>query len=98
MTAEDRRGSGLATFMYKWLCEKVAPIMSDREQYFGARRLWAALSRDPDVIVDVVDLDSKSVIDPNATLQQGDKDEEFDQRYWSKYLDKEKFRFILHKA
>ena len=95
MTAKTERGLGIATLLYKWVCTHLGPVMSDREQYFGARRLWASLSRDHEVSVQVVNLDNSEVVGASVRLHQGPMDGDIDHRYWSADLEKEPFRFIL---
>ena len=54
--SEEYRGSGIASGLYSALVgmEKIR-LLSDSEQYFGARKLWAKLSKKPDLIVDILD-------------------------------------------
>jgi hypothetical protein len=78
------RGQRIAKQMYKWLINTQSMvILGDRTQYFGARRLWAALSRDTDLVVDIVDVRDMKIVEQNVTLHHGQYDHEFDQRIWS---------------
>ncbi len=95
--ANTMRGNNIATTLYKWICENVGPLLSDYEQYHGGRKLWSALSREHDYAVDVVNLNTSEYIETNATLNHGPTDDSFDEKYWSRDLTKEPFRFILRK-
>jgi len=80
----ELRGQRIAKQMYKWLITTQSMvILGDRTQYFGARRLWTALSRDTDVLVDIVDVRDMKILAQNVTLHHGQYDHEFDQRVWS---------------
>ncbi len=94
MTADDVRGTGFATIMYKWFVEKYGPLISDYEQYKGARALWSSLSNDPECIVNVVDLNVSRTIEYNVSLYCGFNDE-YDSKYWSTDFAKEPLRFTL---
>jgi hypothetical protein len=91
----ELRGLGIAKAMYKWLVDQKVFILGDREQYFGARRLWATLSREMDVVVDIVDYDREIVIERNVILHHGQYDADFDQRVWSYNEDKQHIRLVL---
>jgi hypothetical protein len=42
--------------MYKFLIQTQGyNIIGDTETYFGARRLWSSLSKDTDIVVDIID-------------------------------------------
>lgn len=46
-------GKGISTIIYKYMVNKLDyNILGDEQQYFGARKLWARLSKDLDVVVD----------------------------------------------
>ena len=75
--------------------DKGVMILGDREQYFGARRLWAALSRDTDIIVDVVDYRNLTVIARDVRLHQGRYDEDFDKAIWSYDDSRKHIRLVL---
>jgi hypothetical protein len=84
--------------MYKYIVNHLGyTIIGDREQYFGARRLWARLSQSLDINVDLVDLSSKKIIDKNVTLHHGKYDEDYDEKLWSfeEDISKEHIRSIL---
>lgn len=92
---QELRGLGIAKEMYVWLVEQKVLILGDREQYFGARRLWATLSKMADVVVDIIDYDAETVIDRDVTLHHGQYDADFDQRVWSYGEDKQQIRLVL---
>ena len=92
---EIARGFGIAKQMYVWLVKNKILILGDQEQYFGARKLWANLSRMTDVVVDIIDFDSEIVIDRNVTLHHGQFDADFDRRAWSYGEDKKHIRLVL---
>lgn len=94
----DYQRSGIATTIYKYLVNVLGyTIIGDKEQYFGARRLWARLSKLLDVQVDLVDISSKSVLEYNITLHHGKYDEDYDNRLWSfeEDISKEYIRSVL---
>jgi hypothetical protein len=92
---QELRGLGIAKQLYVWLVGQKILILGDREQYFGARRLWATLSRMTDVVVDIIDYDAETVIARNVTLHQGQYDADFDKRVWSYGEDKQHIRLVL---
>lgn len=94
---ETDQGKGIAKLIYKWLVDEDILLLGDRIQYFGARRLWAALSRDTDIVVDIIDFDSAYVIDRDVILHHGRYDADFDERVWSYGEDKQHIRLILRK-
>lgn len=93
---ETSQGYGIATMMYKILVIKEnLIILGDEIQYFGARRLWSKLSQQVDVRVDIIDLETKSIIEKDVLLKHGSEDWEFDKRVWSYNYDKKNIRLIL---
>lgn len=93
---EDARGVGIAKTMYRYLVKTHGYLLiGDREQYFGARRLWASLSRDTDISVDLVDLANDAVIGTEVVLHQGRYDADFDQAVWSYGREREHIRMVL---
>lgn len=90
------RRSGIAIWVYRYFVKTLGwNIMGDEKQYYGARKLWAKLSNQVDVIVDLIDIKTKKVIDSNITLHHGKADEEFDERLWDYEGDKSHIRPIL---
>lgn len=95
---KNNRGAGLASMMYKWLIDNGIVLISDHEQYFGGRKLWASLARLVDIVVDVVDLDKQQILEKNVVIHHGKEDHEFDPKYYS--YDETKrahIRFVMKK-
>lgn len=81
---ESQRGLGFAKLVYEWLVsDQGMTIIGDRTQYFGARRLWAALSKVVDSVVDIVDVKTQRILEKDVTLHHGVYDHDFDNRVWS---------------
>lgn len=98
MVKENQRGSGFATFFYRWFVDKGNTIIGDEIQYHKARLLWKKLSFMDDLVVDIVDIDKGEVIEKNVHLHHGEADWEFDERVWD-YADiKKHIRVILTKV
>lgn len=77
-------GSGIAKQLYLFLAKnKRYSIMGDEVQYFGARRLWAKLSRENDVVVDVIDVTIPKLLHKDAVIHQGTDDWDYDLRIWA---------------
>jgi hypothetical protein len=88
--------AGYSKFMYKYFVKnKGYTIIGDNEQYFGARKLWSRLSKELDVIVDIYDLKSDSIIESNVVLHHGNYNNDFDERLWSYSKNKDNIRSIL---
>ncbi len=97
-TIKDLSGSGLALQVYKYIVNDLGySIISDKDQYFGARKLWSKLSRETDVVVDVVDLKTFEIIATGVNIKHGKMNDEFDERFWSTTTNKENIRFVLRK-
>ena len=95
---KELRNTGIALQVYKYIVNEMGySIISDKDQYFGARKLWSKLSRETDVIVDVVDLKTFEIIARGVNIKHGKMNDEFDERFWSKTTNKENIRFILRK-
>jgi hypothetical protein len=93
---ESHQGYKLSQYMYKWLINKYNfVIIGDREQYFGARKLWARLSQEIDVTVDIVDLNKMEIVKENVVLHHGNYDEDFGKEIWSYDASKEHIRLVL---
>ena len=90
------RGASIAKNLYKFFIKNLKlTILGDSEQYFGARKLWANLSKDSDIIVDIVDIYKGSYMEKNTIIHHGDLDGEFDKRIWSRKEDKLHIRTLL---
>jgi hypothetical protein len=94
------RGLELATTLYKWLVnEQNFTVMGDSQQFFGARKLWAKLSKFNDVRVDLINVKTETIIQKDVLLYHGETEEQFDTRLWSMFPDasKKDIRPILRK-
>lgn len=95
---ESMQGKGIALTIYKWLVnEQNFVVMGDSQQYFGARKLWAKLSKNSDVIVDLVDIKRVKLVESNVKLHHGNHERDFDERLWSLDKSKKHIRPILRK-
>ena len=88
-------GTGIARTMYKWLVGQGILLLGDREQYFEARRLWARLSKEFDVVVDIVDYVKLIVLKRDIVLHHGEYDDDFDREVWSRDDSLEHIRLVL---
>jgi hypothetical protein len=90
------RGLSIALEMYRFFVKDLKlNILGDEIQYFGARKLWARLSKNVDVIVDIIDIRDGKVLEANVKLHHGSDDWDFDERVWSYDVDKKDRRLIL---
>ena len=82
--SEEYRGSGVATALYEALVrhEKLK-LISDTEQYFGARKLWAKLSKKPTLTVDILDTRTCVIVHKDIKIEHGPLDWNVDERVWS---------------
>jgi hypothetical protein len=82
--AKSLIGSGIAKTMLRYFIERHGyTIICDYNQYLGARRLWASLSREPDFATDVVDVSANKVIALDALIDHGPRDSDIDPELWS---------------
>jgi len=94
--AKTKQARGIATEMYKFLLkEEKYIILGDEIQYFGARKLWARLSKSLDVIVDIIDINTDEYLEKDVTLKHGSNDWEFDNRVWDYDTHKKHIRLFL---
>lgn len=81
---EEYRGSGIATELYTSLATKEKiNLLSDIEQYFGARKLWTKLSKKPTLVVDILNTESCEFVYSGIKIEHGKLDFEIDDRVWS---------------
>lgn len=92
--SKNQQGFGIGIALYKALLKRNLVLMGDETQYFGARRLWAKLSRSSDIIVHIIDLNTKQIIEDDTIILQGIEDESFDNRVWSYSDEKKHIRLI----
>lgn len=95
---ESVQGLGLATAMYTYLVKNEnIVILGDEIQYFGARRLWAKLSKNLDLTVDIVDVSKGVYLEKDVVINHGLEDWEYDERVWDYTTLKKDIRLILKK-
>jgi len=91
-----QQGKGFSKIMYKYFTKKLKyTILGDSEQYFGARKLWARLSKELDVQVDLYNVKTDEVIEKNVILHHGNYNNDFDEKLWSFSKSKIHIRSIL---
>lgn len=89
------RGAGLATNLYKLWVAKGINLIGDEQQYFGARKLWSKLSKESDIIVDIIDISSAKYVEKNTVIHHGELDGDFDKRVWTTDDSKWNIRLLL---
>lgn len=95
---KELRGLGVALNIYKYLVNELHyNILGDENQYFGARKLWSRLSKELDVQVDLIDVETREIVEKNVILHHGNYDNDFDERLWNYKQDKKNVRSILTK-
>jgi hypothetical protein len=94
--AKTQQGTGIGLALYKTLLKRNLVLLGDENQYLGARKLWAKLSRTDDIVVHIIDLNTKQIIENDAIILQGIEDESFDDRVWSYTDEKKHIRLIAH--
>lgn len=95
---QEYQRNDITKTIYKYLVNEMHySIMGGEKQYFGARKLWARLSKELNLQVHLVDLTTKDYIEKDVILHQGKYDSDFDERLWSYQKDKEHIRSILVK-
>ena len=88
--------TGIAYEMYQYFVKALKyTLVGDAEQYFGARKLWAKLSKNIDLKVDIYDIKENELIYKDVILHHGKYDSDFDERLWSYSKDKHNVRSIL---
>jgi hypothetical protein len=92
----NQQGSGIGLALYKTLLKRNLVLLGDENQYLGARKLWAKLSRTSDIAVHIIDLNTKQIIVNDAIILQGIEDGSFDDRVWSYTDEKKHIRLIAH--
>ncbi len=93
---ETSQGDGIAMLTYKSIIKHQNVIIIGGEvQFQGARKLWVRLSKQIDVRVDIIDVDSEKVLEKDVILKHGIDDWDFDKRVWSYDMDKRYIRLIL---
>lgn len=96
MVHESHRGTGIAKYFYAYLIKRLDKIIiGDEYQYFGARKLWARLSKLSNVTVDIINVETNKYIKKNVEILHGDEDHEFDDEIYSYDNSKKDIRLIL---
>jgi hypothetical protein len=96
ITDEDYRGQGIGKALYSYIVNKEnISLLGDSTQYFGARKLWASISKESTIVVDLLDVANGRILDTNVVLNHGDLDSQFDTRLWSREFDKVFIRPIM---
>jgi len=95
---KEHEDKGLGKFMYRYLVNELNyTVVGDKQQYFGARKLWSRLSKELDLTVDIIDIEKYIVVFKDVVLHHGNYDSDFDERLWSYEGDKENLRSVLTK-
>jgi hypothetical protein len=82
-TNPEFRRKGIAENIYIFLVSKMKlTLFTGNIQFFSARRMWAKLSNNPELQVDVYDLKTNEIIYTDVKLEHGSQDDEFDNRVW----------------
>jgi hypothetical protein len=78
----DFRMNGIASSLYRFISKDLnIHLISDVEQYFGARKLWSRLSITNRV--DVINTKTCELLHSNYLIYHGQEDYEFDANIWS---------------
>lgn len=95
------RGKGLAKSFYIFLVKTLNySILSDEQQYFGARKLWSSLSKIQNISIDLINFNTSEVLEKKIKFIHGENELDFDKKYYtnnySKFNDFSKLRFVLY--
>lgn len=94
---DKMRGLKIALTMYRFFVKELKmKILGDETQFFGARKLWARLSKMSDIKVDIIDFRNGEVLEKDVVIHHGLEDWDFDERVWSYDVDKKHIRLILN--
>jgi hypothetical protein len=84
----EYRGFNIASDLYKWLVnDQKFTILGDKQQYFGARKLWSKLSKDRHFKVDIIDIYTGNILFTDVDLYHGQLETEIDNRLWTMFPD-----------
>jgi hypothetical protein len=92
---ESFRSTKIAKKMYQWFVQQGFSLIGDVEQYFGARKLWCALSKISTLRVDVVNRNTGTIIQQGRIIEHGELDHEFDNEIWAYDSSKNDIGLIL---
>lgn len=93
----NSRLRGIGKSFYRWFIMNKYTLISDMVQFDGARKLWDSLSRDTDIICDVIDDQERKVIKHNTRVNSGEEDWDFDTNIWDFSFDKAHIRMAIYK-
>ena len=94
--SSDMRGRGIASELYTYFVKELNyQILGSDMQRFGARRLWAKLSKRSDLIVDIIDFENNKILEKDTEIYHGLEDGDFDKRIWCSGVNKKHIRLIL---
>jgi hypothetical protein len=89
-----QRGAEIAKSLYIYLTRTMnMSILGDSVQYFGARRLWASISKMKELKVDIIE--NNYILEEDVILYHGLEDDDFDDRVWSLDTEKLSTKIIL---
>jgi len=95
-TGEDFRNQGYASSLYMWFLSKGFTIISDMVQFNGARKLYSGLSKDPDLVADVIDVEEHKLIKHDVSIEQPYEDWDIDTSVYSLNFDKAHIRIAIY--
>ena len=93
----NQRLSGIGKTFYRWFIMNKYTIISDLVQFDGARALYDSLSRDSDIIADIIDDQERHFLKTDVRVDSGKEDWDFDTELWSYDFDKANIRIALYK-
>jgi hypothetical protein len=94
--ALEMRKREIASELYTYFIKELKyKILGSDMQRFGARRLWAKLSKRTNLAVDIIDFENNKILEKDVEICHGLEDEEFDSRVWSYDSNKKHIRLIL---
>ena len=95
-------GKDIATTVYRYLVNHMKyNIMSDSDQYYGARVLWSKISKGSDIKIDKIDISygHEVILQKDIVLKHGSSERDIDESFWSwnKDRSKENIRGVMTK-
>ena len=92
----NTRLRGIGKSFYRWFIMNKYTLISDMIHFDGARKLWDSLSRDTDLICDVIDDQERKVIKHDTRVDSGEEDWDFDTDIWDYSFNKAHIRIALY--
>jgi hypothetical protein len=96
-TSKGFKDRGLAKLLYSWFIFNNYTLISDMVQFDGARKLYDSLSRENNIIADIIDDQNKNVLKHNVRVDSGLEDWDFDNEIWDYSFDKSHIRIALYR-